>query len=72
MRRRSLSRIDKWIDSIDNRLSTTKAQHSEALVAAELGHSLREGREEKGRDEHRGCDTKIWAVNAPKEKVRKN
>jgi hypothetical protein len=47
-----LARVYKGIDSIDDILSTAETQHSEALAAKALRHSLREGGEKESRKKH--------------------
>jgi hypothetical protein len=47
-----LTWVDKRIDSIDDVLSAPKSQHGEALGAAKLGRSLRDGGEEESREQH--------------------
>jgi hypothetical protein len=52
MRRGSLTRIDKRIDTVDNVLGAPKTQHGETLGATELRRSLRDSSEEESREQH--------------------
>jgi hypothetical protein len=47
-----LARVYEGIDPIDDILSAAKTQHSEALAAKALRHSLREGGEKESREKH--------------------
>jgi hypothetical protein len=47
-----LARIYEGIDTIDDILSAAETQHSEALAAKALRHSLREGGEIESRKKH--------------------
>lgn len=52
MRRRSLTRVDKRIDTVDNVLGAPKTQHGETLGATELRRSLRDSSKEESREQH--------------------
>jgi hypothetical protein len=63
MRRRSLSRVDKRINAVDNGLCASESQHGEALVAElarlkivnwlSLRQSLRQACEDESCKQHR-------------------
>jgi hypothetical protein len=51
-----LARVYEGIDPIDDILSAAETQHSEALAAKALRHSLREGGEKESREKHDDCE----------------